>query len=264
MLEPFLLRALLAGLLLAVVSAPLGCLVVWQRMAYVGETIAQAGLIGIALGLLLGTDQTLTVVLATLAMAGLLVLLSRQSVVPLDSVLGLLAHAGLAVGVIAASMIRGPGVDLTSFLFGDIFTVTRGDLYWMLAGGAVVLTGLAGLWRPLLAVAVHAELAAAEGIDRDRVRIGFTLLLALAIALAMKVVGILLIVAFLIMPAAAARPWADTPERMAMLAAAVGVAGVVGGLTLSYRVDVPGGPAIVVVLSVIAFASLILRGRRVA
>ena len=135
--EPFLMRALLAGLGLAIVAAPLGCFVVWRRMAYYGETVAQAGLIGVAAGLALSLNLTASVLVVTLAVSALLVLLGRQQVVPFDSLLGLLAHAALAVGVIAASLVRGPQLDLMAFLFGDIFAITATDLQWIYIGGAV-------------------------------------------------------------------------------------------------------------------------------
>ena len=261
MLEAFFLRALAAGIGLGLFAAPLGCFVVWSRMAYIGETIAQAGLIGVALGLLLNTDVTASVLVVTLAVSGLLILLGRQQVVPLDSILGLLAHAALAIGVIAASLVRGPSVDLMSYLFGDIFAVSTTDLGWIWGGGALVIATLVWLWRPLLAVAIHAELAAAEGVDRDYVRTAFTLLLALTIAVAIKVVGALLVIAVLIMPAVAARPFSETPERMAVLSAVVAVVAVVGGLGLSLLGDIPGGPAIVVVLSAMAGVALAATGR---
>ena len=145
-------RALLAGLGLAIVAAPLGCFVVWRRMAYYGETVAQAGLIGIAAGLALSLNLTASVLVVTLAVSGLLVLLSRQQIVPFDSLLGLLAHAALAVGVIAASLVRGPQLDLMAFLFGDIFAITATDLRWIYLGGAVALAALVFVWRPLLAL----------------------------------------------------------------------------------------------------------------
>jgi len=255
-LEPFFLRALAAGIGLGLFAAPLGCFVVWSRMAYIGETIAQAGLIGVALGLLLNTDVTASVLAVTLAVSGLLILLGRQQIVPLDSILGLLAHAGLALGVIAASLVRGPSVDLMSYLFGDIFAVSLTDLAWVWGGGAVVIATLVWLWRPLLAVAIHDELAAAEGVDRGLVRTAFTLLLALTIAIAIKIVGALLVIAVLIMPAVAARPFSGTPERMAVLSAAVAALGVTGGLALSLAGDIPGGPAIVVVLAAMAGVAL--------
>lgn len=261
-MEPFLLRALIAGLGVAAISAPLGCFVVWNRMAYFGETIAQAGLIGVALGLLMHVDLTAAVLVAALAAAGLLVLLSRQKLVPLDTLLGLLAHAALAVGVIATSLTRGPSLDVMGYLFGDIFAVTLGDLAWIAGCGALVAAVLAWAWQPLLAMAVSEELAAAEGVDRQRMRIAFVAMLAVAIAVAIKIVGVLLAIAFLIMPAAAARPLSTTPEQMLVLSAVVAFAGVAAGLALSFNLDVPGGPAIVVVQAALALTSLAVAARR--
>jgi zinc transport system permease protein len=255
-MEPFLIRALAAGVGLAIIAAPLGCFIVWQRMAYFGETIAQASLIGIALGLLLQLNVTASALAVALAVALLLIVLARQKLVPLDSILGLLAHAALAVGVIATSLVRGPPVDLMGYLFGDIFAVTTGDLWWVYLGGAVVLATLGWLWQSLLAIAVHEELALAEGVKCDFVKGVFVVLLTLVIAVAMKIVGILLAIAFLIMPAAAARAFATTPEGMAAVATFVAVAGVLAGLALSFTYDVPGGPAIVVVLALLAGLSL--------
>ncbi len=260
MLEPFLVRALIAGLGLAVVAAPLGCFVVWQRMAYFGETVAQASLIGVALGLALQLDLTLGALLVAVVIAFLLLWFGRQKVVALDSVLGLLHHAALAAGVIAMSMLTGPPVDLVGFLFGDVFAVTTGDIAWILVGGAAVLSIVAWLWQPLLRLAVHEELAAAEGVDRQRVRAIFTILLAVTIAVAMKIVGILLVMAFLVVPAVAARPLTGTPERMVVLTALVAAASVLAGLSLSATFDAPGGPSIVIVMSIAAALSLTAAG----
>jgi zinc transport system permease protein len=254
--EPFLLRALLAGLGLAIVAAPLGCFVVWRRMAYYGEAVAQAALIGVALGLALSLDLTASVLIVTLAMSGLLLLLGRQKVVPFDSLLGLLAHAALAAGVVAASLVRGPQPDLMSFLFGDIFAINTADLYWIFFGGAAALVALIAVWRPLLAMAVHEDMAAAEGADTGRAKLIFVVVLALVVAIAIKIVGALLTIAFLIMPAAAARPLARTPEQMAVYAAAIGMAAVAAGLLLSLTLDTPGGPSIVLVLAALFAASI--------
>jgi zinc transport system permease protein len=255
--EPFLLRALLAGLGLAVIAAPLGCFVVWRRMAYYGETVAQAGLIGVALGLAFSLNLTASVLAVTLAISLLLVVLGRQQVVPFDSLLGLLAHAALAVGVIVASQVRGPQVDLMAFLFGDIFSITSGDLRWILFGGIAALAALTYVWRPLLALSVHEDLAAAEGIPIERVKLIFVIVLALVVAIAIKIVGVLLTIAFLIMPAAAARPLSDTPEQMALFAAIFGMLSVVLGLFVSVSFDTPGGPSIVLMLALFFLVSII-------
>jgi zinc transport system permease protein len=255
-LEPFFLRALVASLGLAVVAAPLGCFVVWQRMAYFGETVAQAGLIGVALGLALQMDVTWGVLIVALAVAGLLLWFMRQKLVAMDSVLGLLHHAALAAGVIATSMIKGAPVDLTGFLFGDVFAVTGTDVAVILIGGAGVLAVIAWLWQPLLRLAVHEDLAAAEGVDRETVRTVFIVLLAVAIAVAMKIVGILLVMAFLVVPAVAARPLSGTPERMVVLTGLIAAASVIAGLWVSASVDSPGGPSIVLIMSLLAAVSL--------
>ncbi len=257
-MEPYLLRALAAGIGLAIVAAPLGCFVVWNRMAYFGETVAQASLLGVALGLMFQLDLTISVLLVALVVAGLLILAGRQKAVPVDSILGLMHFGALAAGVIATALVRGPSVDLMGYLFGDVFAVTGVDLVWVYGGGALALAAMAWLWSSLLRLAVHEELATAEGVDRDRVRIAFTLILALTIAIGMKIVGILLVIAFLIVPSVAARPFSATPERMVVLSALAGIASTLLGLGLSLSTDAPGGPSIVLVMAILAALSLAL------
>lgn len=256
MLEPFLFNALLAAVGLGVLAAPLGCLVVWRRMSYFGSTVAHGGLLGVALGLLMGLDLTVGVILVSLAIGAMLVVLGRQRVLPADSLLGILSHAALAGGLVAAAKLAGQRLDLMGYLFGDILAVTRGDLVWIFGGGALVLAIVAWLWRTLIAVAVHEELAAAEGMNTRGAEAALILLLAFTIAVAMKIVGVLLIIAFLIMPAAAARPFSSTPEGMVAIAALFGGVGSAMGLFASTVADVPGGPAIVLVLSAFCVAGL--------
>ncbi len=246
MTEPFFLRALAAALGVAVVAAPLGCFVVWRRMAYFGATLAHSALLGIALGILLGVDPSLGVAASAIAIALVVVAFERQRRIGRDTLLGILAHAGLAAGLVALSFIEGPRVALMATLFGDVLAVSATDLAWIGAGGAATLAALAVLWRPLLAVTLNEELARAEGVAVMPVQLGFMLTLAVTIAISMKVVGVLLIVSLLIIPAAAARPFARTPEQMALGAAAVGALSAVGGLMASLTWDTPAGPSIVV------------------
>lgn len=259
--DAFLLRAMAAAIGLALVAAPLGCIVVWNRLAYFGETVAQASLAGVVLALALHVNITVGVLIATASVACLLILLQRQTLVPMDSVLGLTHHGALALGVIAVSQIGGQ-VDLIGYLFGDIFAVTDGDVIAIFVGGAVVLGAVFWLWQPLLRMAVHNELARAEGIPASWVRAAFTLLLAVAIAFAIKIVGILLAIAFLVVPVVAARPFSSTPERMALLAAAVSVTSILAGMALSVWLDAPGGPAIVLVMAIAAALSLSISSLR--
>ncbi len=241
----FVLRAALAGLGVALVAGPLGCFVVWRRMAYFGDSLAHSALLGVALGLLLGVDLSLGIAATTATLALLLVLLQRQRRVASDTLLGILAHGGLALGVIAVSFLEGLRVDLLAYLFGDVLAVTWGELGWIYGGGALVLACLLALWRWLLAVTLHEELARAEGVPALAVQVAYMLLIAVVIAIAMKIVGVLLITSMLIMPAAAARRVAGTPEAMAALAAAAGAVAVLGGLAASLAWDTPAGPSIV-------------------
>jgi len=142
-------------------------------------------------------------------------------------------------------------LDLMAYLFGDFLAVGRLDLLWIYFGGAASLAVLVSIWRSLLAVTVHEDLAAAEGIAVERTRLLFTLLLAAVIAIAMKIVGILLIISLLIIPAAAARNISRTPERMAIVAVLFGIISVAGGLCASLQWDTPSGPSIVLVAFVI-------------
>ncbi|MCC7016525.1 MAG: metal ABC transporter permease [Rhodospirillales bacterium] len=245
-MDDFLWRALAAGVGVAVLSGPLGSFVVWRRLAYFGDTLAHAALLGIAVGVIAGFDVTIGVVAVCAAVAVLLVFLSEERRFSSDTVLGILSHGTLAIGLLAVAAAEGPRVDLAAYLFGDILAVTMGDLVGVYVLGAAVLAALTALWRPLLAVTVHEEVARVEGVSVRAVGIGFMVLMAATVALAMKVVGILLVTALLIVPAAAARRFARTPEAMAVFAAAAGVASVAGGLWAAFAFDMPAGPAIVV------------------
>jgi zinc transport system permease protein len=254
--QEFFLRAILAGLAVAVLAGPLGCFIVWRRMAYFGDTMAHSGLLGVALGFLLGIDLTIGVVATTVTLALMLAGLQGRGTLANDTLLGILSHSALATGLVVASFLTWVRFDLMAYLFGDILAVSWADIGWI-AGGVAVAGGLlAILWRPLLAMTVHEDLAAAEGVPVARLRIGFMLMIAFAIAAAMKIVGILLITSLLIIPAAAARAFAATPERMAAVAAVIGAIAVLAGLAGSAAFDTPSGPSIVVAAAILFVATL--------
>jgi zinc transport system permease protein len=246
-MDDFMLRALIAGLGVALVSGPLGAFVVWRRMAYFGDTLAHSALLGVALGFLLEININLSIILVCLALAMLLVVLQHQQRLASDTLLGILSHSALSLGLIVLALIQTLRLDLMGYLFGDILAVTQVDIYWIWGGGLVALIALIIIWRPLLAITVHEELARVEGVPVTAIRMIFMLLIALVIAVAMKVVGILLITSLLIIPAATARRFASTPEQMALLAVVVGCLAVGGGLFGSLQWDLPAGPAVVVV-----------------
>ncbi|OYT94208.1 MAG: hypothetical protein CFE49_19470, partial [Pseudomonas sp. PGPPP3] len=200
----FLLNALLAGLALALVAGPLGSFVVWRRMAYFGDTLAHAALLGVAVGLLLDVSPTLAVTVGCVLLAVLLVTLQQRQPLAADTLLGILAPSTLSLGLVVLSFNREVRIDLLGYLFGDLLAVGPSDLLWIVAGSTLVLACLLTLWRQLLAVTVHEELAQVEGLPVAGLRLALVLLIALVIAVAMKIVGVLLITSLLIIPAAAA------------------------------------------------------------
>ena len=246
MLDDFFMRALVAAIGLALVTGPTGCFVVWRRLAYFGETIAHSSLLGVALAIVLHFNLVIGILISAALVAFIMFYLDRRGALPTDTLLGLLAHGGLALGLVILSLFPAMRIDLHALLFGDILAVQRIDLAVIWGGGAVALAVLGWLWRPLLAATVSPDLATVAGLKPERARLIFGLLVAAIIAVAIKIVGILLIVALLIIPAATARRFAPSPEWMAVGAAAVGATATVGGLYASATWDTPSGPSIVV------------------
>lgn len=246
MTEPYLMRALLGGMGLALVAAPLGCFVVWRRMAYFGDATAHAAILGVAASLAFEQSIFSGTLVVSVLMAYLVSTLSWRGYA-MDTLLGVLAHSALAFGLVAVSFVPGVRVDLNAYLFGDILAVTAQDLGIMWAGAVVVSALIAWRWSALLLTTLNTELAYASGIDPRREQLVLTLSLAVVVVVAIKVVGALLITALLIIPAAAARPLSNTPERMAVYAALAGVLSILSGLSASWYLDTPTGPTIVCV-----------------
>jgi zinc transport system permease protein len=254
--EPFFHRALLAGIGVALVAGPIGCFIVWRRMAYFGETLAHSGLLGVGLGLMLGFSLTLGAAATAVAVALLLLVLRRQRQLATDTILGILSHTSLAAGLITVGLVTGASADSMELLFGDVLTVSTRDVAIVWVGAAVVLGVLAFLWRDLIAISVHEELAKAEGVNVQRVELGFILLIALLTAISMKIVGLLLITALLVIPAAAARRLSATPERMALISAALAGLAVIGGLMLSAFANTISGPSVVLAAGLLFILTL--------
>ena len=258
MLDDFFTRALVAGIGFAVVAGPLGCFIIWRRMAYFGDTIAHSALLGVALALLLEIDVVIGVFAMSVAVALALLVLQRLGTLSSDTILGILSHSALALGIVIISLMTWIRVDLKAYLLGDILTVSKLDIAMIYAGGAAVLVLLAIIWRPLLAATASFDLARTEGMQPERARLVFMLLIAAVIAITMKVMGILLITALLIIPAATARRFCSTPEQMAVSSACIGAGAVVAGLYGSLEFDTPSGPSIVAAAMLIFLASLAL------
>lgn len=262
-MEDFFVRALLGGTGVALAAGPVGCFIVWRRMVYFGAALAHSALLGVALGFLLGVDLTVGIFALCVFLALLFVVLERQHQLPTDTLLGVLAHAALAAGLVAVAFLTTLRVDLMGYLFGDILAVSDADLVVIAILTVLTLAGMAILWRSLLSITVNEDLAAVEGVPVTGVRLGFVLMVAGVVAIGMKIVGMLLILSLIIIPAASARRLAETPERMAVLAMIFGVLSVVIGLYASLYWDLPSGPLIVVTAALFfALSQIWPRARR--
>lgn len=244
MFDDFLVRATLAAIGVALAAAPLGCFVIWRRMAYFGDSTAHAAVLGVALSLTLSAPIFVGVLGVCLVMAMTVSTLSGRGFA-MDTLLGVVAHSSLAFGLVAVSFLSGIRIDLMSYLFGDILAVGKTDLVVIWCGVLVVLTLVVSRWSGLLLSTLNPDLALASGFNPKREKFILTLALAVVVAVAIKVVGVLLIAAMLIVPAATARPFSRTPELMAVTAACLGAVASLAGLRASYMLDSPTGPTIV-------------------
>ncbi|SMY15029.1 zinc ABC transporter permease subunit ZnuB [Photobacterium aquimaris] len=258
----FLLPALIAGIGIALLAGPLGSFVVWRKMAYFGDTLSHASLLGIALGFLFNINLNLALVICCLVLAVILVTLQKQRYVATDTLLGILAHSALSLGLVAVSFLDNVRIDLMSYLFGDLLAVTTNDLMWIYGGGAIVLALLIYLWRPLLSMTISEEMAQVEGVNVDLMRLLLMLMVGMVIAVAMKFVGALIITSLLIIPAATARRFANSPESMAVIASVIGSISVVLGLAMSWHYDTPAGPSVVVSAAALFMLSQLKRTAR--
>jgi|TARA_B110000902_G_scaffold267302_1_gene360117 zinc transport system permease protein len=254
----FMIYALAAGLCLTLMTGPMGSMVVWRRMAYFGETLAHAALLGFGLALLFSLPTTLGVILASVIIAILLSILSRSSNLSSDTILGILSHGSLAIGLVLLSLLPGVTVDLESILFGDVLAVTSKELVLIGLVMLIVMPLLFINWQSFIAICVQEQLAEVEGRPVKLLNNLFMIMMALVIAVGMKVVGVILVTALLIIPAATSRRIARSPEQMALYAVAAGMLAVVGGILMSLQWDTPAGPSIVTVCASLFAVSMLL------
>lgn len=255
MLNDFLVRAMLAGVGVAIVAGPIGCFIVWRRMAYFGETIAHSAPLGVAIAILTDVHLLFGVLFIACAVVIIMIYLETRDTLPTDTLLGMMSHGGLALGLVTLSFFPAIRIDIHALLFGDILAVDHLDLLVVWLGGLLALLALGFIWRPLVVATVNEDLAAVAGFRPERARLVFGLLLAIVISAAIKIVGILLIVALMIIPAATVRRFATSPEFMAVAAAVAGVFAVGGGLFTSATLDTPSGPSVVVAALVLFIVS---------
>ena len=253
-----LLPSLFAGLCLSCLTGPLGTFVVWRRMSYFGDTLSHAALLGIAFGFLLNINLFYAIILVTLILAIGLLWLESQKQLPIDTLLGILAHSALSLGLVVISLMHSIRIDLMGYLFGDLLSITMFDVYQIVICVVIIGSFLIWRWNHFLFITVSEELAFSHGINVPLAKFMLTILLALTIGIAMKFVGALIITALLIIPAATAKYYAKNPESMAIIAILIGMLSIFGGILFSLIYDTPTGPSVVLSNTCLFFISLFI------
>ena len=256
MLDDFLIRALIAGIGIALVAGPLGCFVVWRRLSFFGDTLAHSALLGVLLSISFNINISITIFVVSSLVALLLLRLEKTTYLAGDSLLGLISHSSLAIGLLILGFISFIRFDIMGILFGDILSVNTNDLLVIWIGGALILFVLWFIWKPLFASTVNYDLAEAEGMKPEIVNTIFTILLAALIAISIKMVGILLITGLLIIPTAMARNLSNNPRQMVILSIVGGLLSVFIGLYASFEINTSSGPSIVSVALILFILSL--------
>ena len=257
MFDDFFVRALIAGIGVALITGPLGCFVVWRRLSYFGDTLSHSALLGVTIAYSFELNIALSVFIISSLIALILIQLQKKTNLPGDALLGLLAHSSLAVGLVVIGFLTFIRFDIMGLLFGDILAVTTNDLIIIWTGGVLILFVLKLIWKPLFASTVNYELAEAEGLNPDRSKAIFTILMAAVIAISIKMVGLLLITGMLIIPAAMARNISDSPKKMVLYSIIGGLLSVILGLFTSLEFNTSSGPSIIMAALVLFILSLL-------
>lgn len=262
MIDEFILNALVAGVLVAAIAGPLGCFMVWRKMAYFGDTIAHSALMGVALGIAFDSENPIIMIATCSMVAMMLIFLQRDRRFSSDTLLGILAHSALSIGIIVVSMMDNFRTDMMYYLVGDILAISQDNIYTIGVVAGITAVCLYFIWRDLLSLTVHEDLAHTEGVAVAKVKVMYMLLIAFLVAVALKVIGVLLITALMIIPAAAARTISSTPLQMILFSSIGGIISVCSGIAVSSQWDVPTGPAIVLSATLIFLMGRFLVVRR--
>ncbi|ACT57192.1 iron chelate uptake ABC transporter family permease subunit [Candidatus Liberibacter asiaticus] len=246
MYNEFFIRALFSGIGIVLSTGPLGCFIIWQRIAYFGDTIAHSALLGVALSLIFQLPLTICIFMIATLTSLVLLQIQKNEALSSDAILGVITHSTISLALVILSFMKWVNTDLTSFLFGDILAVNTTDILLIWGIGFLNIMILFKIWKPLLATTVNYELAKAEGMQPEKIKLIFIMITSLMISVSIKFIGITLITSLLILPTVTARRFSTSPENMAILATIIGILGIIIGLYGSLIFDTPSGPSIII------------------
>ena len=256
--ESFMLRALAAAILLSPLCAFLGVFVTARRMSFFSDTIAHGALAGVALGVWLGmTDLTIPMIVFGLLVAAAILWIKEHTELLTDTIMALLLSGSVALGIIILSLLRGGSTRIHGYLFGDILAVSNQDVIFALVLFLIVMVGL--FWRlsSMTLLSAHEDMAYVCGVPVRALNFAFILVLTITVALSIRLLGIILVTALLVVPPSAARNISRNLRQQIILSVLLGLVGGVTGIFLSYHLDVPCGPTIVLSCIALFIATLI-------
>lgn len=254
-MDSFLINALLAGWGVSFLCGPLGSLLLWRRMTFLGDTLNHGALLGVSLSLFIPITPLLGVLGVSFVMSGLIVWLHFSQKINHEVILNLLSYGTLSLGILLVSCFSRNSLDLSSYLFGDILACTLEDVKMIAGGGLFVMVFLGWQWSSLLLSLISPELAFVEGVPVKRMVFLFLCMISLVVALTSQMIGILLLGALLIAPAATAQHFSSSPEKMVFLSVLIGGFSISIGLFLSVLLNTPTSPTIVLTSIFVFFLS---------
>lgn len=256
---PFMQRALFGGVLIAMLTSWMGVLVVLRQSSFFGDAIAHASLMGVALGLLIGFDPVLVAAAYAIFVSFGLPYLRKHSELPIDSLLGFILPFSMGVGVILLAFIPGYQPELISFLFGSILAVGWVDIAVVSSLTVVTLIAMAVIKNKLVFASFDSEYAKVSGIPVHRIDVFYHVLLAVTIVAGIRLVGIVLVNALLVIPASTVRLFAGSLKQMFLFTPVVALFVTIVGLVISFFANIPTGPAIAVVSGSVFLGGVVVR-----
>lgn len=254
---PFIQRALLAGFVLAVVLSFIGIFVVLKKISFLGEGVAHASLAGIAIGLITATNPLIVAIIYSILFSLVVYFLEKKTTVSTDAIIGVLFTASMALGVILVNTQAGYQPELISYLFGNILTIKTGDLLIMVLFSVIILLFLLFKYKKITLTIFDRDSAYLSGINTTFYELGLYISLAISIVLGVKVLGIVLVSAILIIPASIAKMLSRSFKQMIFDSIVVSEIIVIGGILLSYVLDYPTGPVIILLGTTIFFLTFL-------
>jgi zinc transport system permease protein len=258
----FIQRAYLAGSFIGALCAMLGLFLVLRKLSLIGDGLSHVSFGAIALGLFFGLYPFYVAIPLVLAASYFILKLTEKAKVYGDAAIGIISSLSIAAGVILASLSRGFNVDLFSYLFGNILSISDREVFLSIGLSMAVLLVIVLLYNDLFSATFDEEYARVTGIRTARLNLILTSLTAVTVVLAIKVVGIMLVSALLILPAVAALQIAGGFKAAMMIAVSAAVLSVLTGITVSFFLDLPAGATIVMVNVIIFTAALVFKKYR--